>query len=79
MGARRPGQLITEGPDRVETTYVAKDQDLSIRALRDETVAAIGVQNLVDVRSPDEFSGKLFAPAHLPQEAAQRAATSPAP
>ena len=65
-------QLITEVPDRIETTYVAKDQDLSIRALRDEVVAAIGVQNLVDVRSPDEFSGKLLAPAHLPQEAAQR-------
>ncbi|MET0967280.1 MAG: sulfurtransferase [Nakamurella sp.] len=69
--------LVTEIPDRVETSYVAKDQDLSIRALRDETIAAIGVQNLVDVRSPDEFSGKLFAPAHLPQEAAQRAGHIP--
>ena len=29
-------------------------------------------KNLVDVRSPDEFSGKLLAPAHLPQEQAQR-------
>ena len=29
--------------------------------------------NLVDVRSPDEFSGKLLAPAHLPQEQSQRA------
>ena len=29
-------------------------------------------QNLVDVRSPDEFSGKLLAPAHLPQEQSQR-------
>jgi thiosulfate/3-mercaptopyruvate sulfurtransferase len=35
-------------------------------------VAAIGDKNLVDVRSPDEFSGKLLAPAHLPQESAQR-------
>jgi len=69
--------LVTEVPDRVETVYSAKDQDLSIRALRDETIAAIGVQNLVDVRSPDEFSGKLFAPAHLPQEAAQRAGHIP--
>src|SRR5712672_1570920 len=55
--------LVTELPERVETVYAAKDQDLSIRALRDEVVAAIGAQNLVDVRSPDEFSGKLFAPA----------------
>ncbi len=69
--------LVTEVPDRVETTYSATEQDLSIRALRDEVVAAIGVQNLVDVRSPDEFSGKLFAPAHLPQEAAQRAGHIP--
>ena len=69
--------LVTDVPDRVETSYTAKDQDLSIRALRDEVVAAIGAQNLVDVRSPDEFSGKLFAPAHLPQEAAQRAGHIP--
>jgi len=64
--------LTADLPDRVETSYVAQDQDLSIRAFRDETVAAIGVQNLVDVRSPDEFSGKLLAPAHLPQEQSQR-------
>ena len=44
----------------------------SIRAFRDEVVAAIGKQNLVDVRSPDEFAGRLLAPAHLPQEQAQR-------
>jgi thiosulfate/3-mercaptopyruvate sulfurtransferase len=69
--------LTTELPDRVETVYIAKDQDLSIRAFRDETVAAIGVQNLVDVRSPDEFSGKLLAPAHLPQEQSQRAGHIP--
>ena len=64
--------LSTEVPDRVETTYSAKDQDSSIRAYRDEVVNAIGAVNLVDVRSPDEFSGKLLAPAHLPQEQSQR-------
>ncbi|PRY43268.1 sulfurtransferase [Umezawaea tangerina] len=58
--------------ERAATSYSAKDQDLSIRAFRDEVVAAIGTKNLVDVRSPDEFSGKLLAPAHLPQEQAQR-------
>src|SRR3954468_2776124 len=47
--------LVTDVPDRVESVYTATDQDTSIRALRDETIAAIGVQNLVDVRSPDEF------------------------
>ena len=69
--------LTSEVPDRVETVYVAKDQDRSIRAFRDEVVAAIGAQNLVDVRSPDEFSGKLLAPAHLPQEQSQRAGHIP--
>ncbi|MDP9118146.1 MAG: sulfurtransferase [Actinomycetota bacterium] len=57
---------------RPATSYTAKDQDLSIRAFRDEAIAAIGKRNLVDVRSPDEFSGKLLAPAHLPQEQSQR-------
>jgi thiosulfate/3-mercaptopyruvate sulfurtransferase len=65
-------ELVTEVPQRSRTSYTASDQDPSIRALRDEVVAAIGSKNLVDVRSPDEFSGKLLAPAHLPQESAQR-------
>ena len=60
--------LTSEQVDRPATTYHASEQDRSIRALRDEVVAAIGAQNLVDVRSPDEFSGALFAPEHLPQE-----------
>jgi thiosulfate/3-mercaptopyruvate sulfurtransferase len=64
--------LTSEVPDRVETSYAAKDQDQSIRAFRDEVLNAIGAKNLVDVRSPDEFSGKLLAPAHLPQEQSQR-------
>jgi thiosulfate/3-mercaptopyruvate sulfurtransferase len=58
---------------RPAATYVAaQDQDLSIRAFRDDAVKAIGVANLVDVRSPDEYAGRLLAPAHLPQEQAQR-------
>ena len=62
---------------RDATEYKAQEQDLSIRAFRDEAVAAINTKNLVDVRSPDEFSGKLLAPAHLPQEQAQRAGHIP--
>ncbi len=69
--------LDTGTVHREETSYSAKDQDTSIRAFRDEVVAAIGAKNLVDVRSPDEFSGKLLAPAHLPQEQAQRAGHIP--
>ena len=64
--------LNTDDVKREATDYKAQEQDTSIRAFRDEVVAAIGAKNLVDVRSPDEFSGKLLAPAHLPQESAQR-------
>jgi thiosulfate/3-mercaptopyruvate sulfurtransferase len=64
--------LTTDVVERPATTYTAKDPDLSIRAFRDEVVDAIGKKNLVDVRSPDEFSGKILAPAHLPQEQSQR-------
>jgi thiosulfate/3-mercaptopyruvate sulfurtransferase len=64
--------LVEEVPTRAAASYTAQAQDTSIRAFRDEAVAAIGVKNLVDVRSPDEFSGKLLAPAHLPQEQSQR-------
>jgi len=70
-------ELTDEKPSRAETSYTAQDQDLSIRAFRDETVEAIGVKNLVDVRSPDEYAGRLLAPAHLPQEQAQRAGHIP--
>jgi len=65
-------ELVTDVPQRAATSYTAKEQDSSIRAFRDEAIAAIGKLNLVDVRSPDEFAGRLLAPAHLPQEQAQR-------
>jgi thiosulfate/3-mercaptopyruvate sulfurtransferase len=64
--------MVTDVPSRPTTSYHAKDQDRAIRAFRDEVEAAIGNLNLVDVRSPDEFAGRLLAPAHLPQEQAQR-------
>jgi len=64
--------LTTDVTDRARTRYDATEQDLSIRAFSDEVRDAIGVKNLVDVRSPDEFSGKIAAPAHLPQEAGAR-------
>jgi len=70
-------ELSKETVERTPTTYTAADQDTSIRAFRYETIEAIGVKNLVDVRSPDEFAGRLLAPAHLPQEQAQRAGHIP--
>ncbi|GAA4726831.1 sulfurtransferase [Phytohabitans rumicis] len=81
-GGRKKWELdartLTKDPvSRPATEYTAQEPDLSIRAFRDETVAAIGVKNLVDVRSPDEYAGRLLAPAHLPQEQAQRAGHIP--
>ena len=70
--------LSTDAVERPATpVHAPRSPDLSIRAFRDEVVAAIGTKNLVDVRSPDEFSGKILAPAHLPQEQAQRAGHIP--
>ncbi|MFG1775088.1 sulfurtransferase [Micromonospora sp. NPDC049051] len=69
--------LVRDAVTRPRTQYVAQEPDNSIRAFRDEVVAAIGTKNLVDVRSPDEFAGRLLAPAHLPQEQAQRAGHIP--
>jgi thiosulfate/3-mercaptopyruvate sulfurtransferase len=65
--------LTTDEVNRPATSYLAaQDQDTTIRAFRQEVIDAIGAKNLVDVRSPDEFTGKILAPAHLPQEVAQR-------
>jgi len=71
-------ELSKDTVSRPATAYTVKDQDTSIRAFRDEVIAAIGKKNLIDVRSPDEFVGRLLAPAHLPQEQAQRAGSKAA-
>ena len=63
--------FTTEVPVAKVAKYVAKERDNAIRAYRDEVIAAIGTKNIVDVRSPAEFSGELAAPAHLPQEGGQ--------
>jgi thiosulfate/3-mercaptopyruvate sulfurtransferase len=70
-------ELSKDAVSRPATTYRAKDQDTSVRAFRDEVIDAIGYENLIDVRSPDEFAGRLLAPAHLPQEQSQRAGHIP--
>jgi thiosulfate/3-mercaptopyruvate sulfurtransferase len=54
-------------------SFIAQPGDDSIRAKRDEVLAALGRDvNLVDVRSPQEFSGELIAMAGYEQEGAQR-------
>ena len=54
-------------------TFTAKPGDDAIRAKRDEVLAALGSDTkLVDVRSPQEFSGELIAMPGYEQEGAQR-------
>ncbi|MGF0131227.1 sulfurtransferase [Dietzia cinnamea] len=60
--------LETETPRRPVTEYVADPQDLTIRAFRDDVLAGLGRDGFVDVRSVDEYTGRLAAPAGLPQE-----------
>jgi thiosulfate/3-mercaptopyruvate sulfurtransferase len=63
----------TDRPDHAPTTFKAKPGDDSIRAMRDQVREALGDGNvLVDVRSPQEFSGELIAMAGYEQEGAQR-------
>src|ERR1035437_4125367 len=65
-------ELVTAVPQRCSTNYTARDPTSSMRAFRGEAIAATGRRTLGAVRSPDEFAGRLLAPAHLPQEQAQR-------
>jgi len=65
-------------PSVVATTYQAKAPNPALRAKRDEVLAAIGGTGpqLVDVRSPAEFSGEIIAPPGM-SETAQRAGHIP--
>ena len=67
-------QLTTFAPAHNPTSYRAQPRHTNLRALRSFVEASLHHvgRALVDVRSPDEFSGKLLAPANLPQEGAQR-------
>ncbi len=61
-------------PDHVPTAYTAKEPDLTIRAFRRQVEDGLGSagRGLVDVRSPDEYSGKLLHMVNYPQEGATR-------
>ena len=68
----------TDVPDHAAATFTAKPGDDTIRAKRDEVLGALGDSEvLVDVRSPQEFSGELIAMAGYEQEGAQRAGHIP--
>jgi thiosulfate/3-mercaptopyruvate sulfurtransferase len=67
-----------EVPSYPEATFEAKGPDGSIRAKRDEVLSGLESNaHLVDVRSPQEFSGELIAMAGYEQEGAQRAGHIP--
>jgi len=63
----------TDVPAYAATTFTAQPGDEAIRAKRDEVLGALDDgKKLVDVRSPQEFSGELIAMAGYEQEGAQR-------
>ncbi len=63
----------TEVPSLEPATFTAREGDPRIRARRDEVLRSLDDgRKLVDVRSPQEFSGELIAMAGYEQEGAQR-------
>ncbi|MFN8215756.1 MAG: sulfurtransferase, partial [Solirubrobacterales bacterium] len=66
-------ETSTQAPSYPATTFTPGPGDDAIRAYRDEVRAALDAEvNLVDVRSPQEYSGELIAMAGYEQEGAQR-------
>ncbi len=66
--------MTTDVPDRAATDYpVVPRDDAPIRAFRDDVMRHIGSERpLVDVRSPQEFSGELLHMPDYPQEGSLR-------
>ena len=62
-------ELATEAPKVEQASYTARDPDLSLRAFLSEAMQASADRSkgFVDVRSPDEFTGKILAPPGLPE------------
>ncbi|MDX6663336.1 MAG: thiosulfate/3-mercaptopyruvate sulfurtransferase [Solirubrobacterales bacterium] len=71
-------ETSTERSSHPPASFEAKPGDASIRAYRDEVEAALDSSTrLVDVRSPQEFSGELIAMTGYEQEGAQRGGRIP--
>jgi len=72
-------ELTTDVPSSRSAGYAAKPADESIRARRDAVLAGLGApaRALVDVRSPQEYSGELMAPPGYEQEGASRSGHIP--
>ena len=62
-------EMIAEIPAVTPAGYSAPEADSSLRALLPEVQAQVGAGavELVDVRSPQEFSGEVLAPPGLPE------------
>ncbi len=62
-------ELTTDSPSYPATQYKAKEADLSLRAFLPQVQEAARKHSasLVDVRSPQEFTGEILAPAGLPE------------
>jgi len=73
---RRP--LVREAPSPAKSEYPIPSSNEAVRAYRREVEDVVGSNrvNLVDVRSPDEFTGKIIAPPGM-NETAQRAGHIP--
>jgi len=71
-------EMTTEVPQTKRSEYPIPSTDESLRAYRREVEDIVGTArvNLVDVRSPDEFTGKIIAPPGM-SETAQRAGHIP--
>ena len=67
-------EMTTDTPPPTAGSYSAKPADESIRVRRDEVLGGLGADGraLVDVRSPQEYSGELMAPPGYEQEGASR-------
>jgi thiosulfate/3-mercaptopyruvate sulfurtransferase len=61
--------LSTETPSSAAKTYKAGTPDMSLRAFLPEVQQAVagGKAALVDVRSPQEFTGEILSPPGLPE------------
>jgi thiosulfate/3-mercaptopyruvate sulfurtransferase len=66
-------------PSYASTSFQVSGQDAAIRAMREDVMRVLedGSHRLVDVRSPQEFSGELIAMPGYEQEGAQRAGHIP--
>jgi thiosulfate/3-mercaptopyruvate sulfurtransferase len=69
----------TEAPSHAPATFTAQPGDDTIRAKRDEVLGVVETngKKLVDVRSPQEYSGELIAMPGYENEGAQRAGHIP--